>query len=836
MSGLVATMQALFQSVVEAQLKHPWIFVAAATVIMAASGMRASELYVDGDLRALLPNSAPSVHDLNEISERFGQPETLGVLVRGSDPIKNQAFIKALAQRLTSRRVPNVVYIDWNLGDFAAFVESNRFLYADLVDLQRIYDAADREFSARRNDANPFFVDLDDDAEPTLEEEFSAIEQKALNERKKHDRRFPGGFFQHQDTAEYIALFLRVSVAPTNESAVSALLRALDDAVMSVREESRFNTGIASVQYGGSVLDVAAEQKAITDSAILATAVTLLLVALSIFFFFWNVRSIVLLVLGIAPPIALTFAIGQLWIGQLNAASAFLSAIVIGNGINPHIMWMARFFEVLRKGESLDNAVLMASRDSWPGTLSAACAATAAYASLTVTSFRAFHDFGVIGAVGIASCWIAAYVLTPALAIIIERRFPGGVSAKRDKRTASYGKKIASFVSSKPKASLIVAGILSLAAIGTVVPWVLSGPFEYDFRNLQSERSDSELQLTNALLAGCAPSSSSGNGLALLARNPDDRHALVAQLATLKQRVPRTIGKVLTVDVLLPKRQHKKLQVLHKLRTLAQKAKPFMDANEWARIEDNLPPEGLSPITPAMLPEMVRRPFTEKNGQVGAILYVEHDHNENQFDGKYVMRWVETARTPKDSTGKNVAVAGPATIVADLVNAIVHDGPKAVLAAFLATILLLLVSFRSNRIRLFTLIAHTLGVLWMLAIMALLGTKINFLNFIALPVAFGIGVEYSVNVAKRFILERNLGTAVTPALIAAISNTGGGVILCSLTTTIGYFSLFTSPNQAVNSFGLAMSIAEVTCLVAAVMLLPALLQTRTQKARTPQIS
>jgi hypothetical protein len=56
-----------------------------------------------------------------------------------------------------------------------------------------------------------------------------------------------------------------------------------------------------------------------------------------------------------------------------------------------------------------------------------------------------------------------------------------------------------------------------------------------------------------------------------------------------------------------------------------------------------------------------------------------------------------------------------------------------------------------------------------------------------------------------------------------VSGTGGAVILCSLTTIIGYISLHASSNKALNSFGAAMAISEVTCVLAGVLTLPALL-------------
>ncbi len=48
-------------------------------------------------------------------------------------------------------------------------------------------------------------------------------------------------------------------------------------------------------------------------------------------------------------------------------------------------------------------------------------------------------------------------------------------------------------------------------------------------------------------------------------------------------------------------------------------------------------------------------------------------------------------------------------------------------------------------------------------------------------------------------------------------------MLCSLTTQLGYFALLLSINRAVQSFGLAAAVGEITTLVAAVLVLPAFL-------------
>ena len=97
--------------------------------------------------------------------------------------------------------------------------------------------------------------------------------------------------------------------------------------------------------------------------------------------------------------------------------------------------------------------------------------------------------------------------------------------------------------------------------------------------------------------------------------------------------------------------------------------------------------------------------------------------------------------------------------------------------------------------------------------------KINFLNFIALPITFGIGVDYAVNIFSRY---REEGDA---SLDKVIRDTGGAVLLCSFTTVVGYGSLLIASNQAFVSFGWLAVIGELTCLLAAVFAMPAILHT-----------
>jgi predicted RND superfamily exporter protein len=112
------------------------------------------------------------------------------------------------------------------------------------------------------------------------------------------------------------------------------------------------------------------------------------------------------------------------------------------------------------------------------------------------------------------------------------------------------------------------------------------------------------------------------------------------------------------------------------------------------------------------------------------------------------------------------------------------------------------------------------GLSWLLGALAAGGVRINFINFIALPITFGIGVDYAVNLLGRHRAEPEAG------ILAAMRGVGGPVVLCSLTTTLGYLALLRSHNQAVQSLGAVAVLGEASCLLAAMLLLPAALRAR----------
>ena len=93
----------------------------------------------------------------------------------------------------------------------------------------------------------------------------------------------------------------------------------------------------------------------------------------------------------------------------------------------------------------------------------------------------------------------------------------------------------------------------------------------------------------------------------------------------------------------------------------------------------------------------------------------------------------------------------------------------------------------------------------------------NFLDFVALPITLGLGIDYAINVAHRHDTEE------LPDPITTLRTSGSAVFVCSLTTMIGYGSLLVSANLAIRGFGTASLIGEVTTVLTALVVVPALL-------------
>jgi predicted RND superfamily exporter protein len=222
------------------------------------------------------------------------------------------------------------------------------------------------------------------------------------------------------------------------------------------------------------------------------------------------------------------------------------------------------------------------------------------------------------------------------------------------------------------------------------------------------------------------------------------------------------------------------------------------------------------------IPRALTTGLRERDGSAGRVVLVFPNPATSWWRGETIATFVsalrDVARVPVASGGRPARVAGSPPLTFDIIESMRRDGPLASGLAFAGVVLTVIAIFRRGVATPFVIGSLVVGVLWLLGATLGLHIKINFVNFIAFPITFGIGVDYAVNVMARYVRDG------THDVDAAVRETGGAVGLCSLTTIVGYSSLLVAQNVGLFLFGLLAVLGELTCLTTAVVVLPAVLR------------
>ncbi|HEX7837480.1 MAG TPA: MMPL family transporter [Kofleriaceae bacterium] len=784
--------------------RHRWAIVVGSLAFAVLATFGASQLQVFADFSYLLPQDVRSVTDLRAIGQRARVLGTAMVAVESRKPAERERAAVMLRDKIV--RLPGVSSVTFDDRAQREYAWQHRWLFADLKDLQRAKVAIEDKIRQAKLDANPLFVGLDDPP---------AKQRDATDELRDRLRKAEAENAQRGELVSSYGTFQMMIVRTAFSSGDVDRDKQLLAGIRQGMDEVRAAVPDVDIGVAGDVVVSVAEHDSILNGMVLATLLTVSLVLIALIWFFRSALAVGALSWSLAIGTIATFAVTELVIGHLNLATAFLSSIVIGNGINVGILVTARYLEELRAGRDGADALGRALASTVAGTLAAALTAAVAYASLMITVFRGFRDFGVIGGIGILLCWCAAYIVLPA-ALSVGRRF-----GMKPRGEPPIGRWLARLLP-RNLAVTAFATIALVAGAGVVTAHYLTDdPFESNFKNLRSQSDAIEEQQRWMHSIDRYFGHGIDGGFVIAVPRREDVLPLKARLQATGAGVPerdRLFSRVASLDDLLPSQQPEKLAVLAQIRALLASKEletlPDADRAELAKLR---PPGDLRVLGDGDVPEALSFPFIEADGSRGKLILASPGPNYEVWDAHDTVRFaghVRALRLPDD-----VHLGGASFVFADVLDAVLTDGPRATIAALLGAILVVLVVVGRNRHGFVTIVCGMGGTMLMLACAALLGLKINFLDFVALPITIGIGIEYAVNIATR---ERQEGPGQGRA---ALATTGGAVAVCSYTTIVGYGSLLMSANLGIRSFGLAAMLGELTCLGVALFLAPALLWT-----------
>ncbi len=796
--------------------RHRHRIVVASIAIAALGVWLASQLTVEADLSYLLPPSAPSVRDLRAIETRARVLGTVMVAVEAADPELRARAARTLRDRLAT--LPGGMISSVTFDDRVArrFAWDHRWLAATVADLTAARDALRTELDDARLRANPLYVDLDD-APPPPRTDVTKLRDRLREAERARDA--PGELVSADGRVQLMVL--RTAYPAGDIDRDQRLLDAVAATIAVVRAD------VPGVEIGmaGDVVLTVAEHDAILDGMLLAVGATVGLVLLALILFYRSMFAVAALSWSLVVGAIVTFAFARLAVGHLNLATAFLSSIVIGNGINFGIILLARYMEERTGGTDDVTALASAIHATLPGTLAAVLTAAVAYGSLTLTAFRGFRDFGIIAGVGILPCWIAAYTVLPALIAIAAR---AGRLRPRLGRPAGW--LLGWLAPRAPRGRVIAMVVVTLVAGAATWSYLAGDPFESDFKNLRSSSPAiaEESHWMETVDHGFGQGISGGFVITVETR------AEVAPLLTRLHAVDRGVAedrklfsRVSSLDDIVPVDQVARLAVLAELRgMLTDAAIDELAPEDRAEARSLRPPADLRALRDEDLPEELAWPYTEIDGTRGRIILAMPGWGYDNWNAHDIVRFARDVRGLE--LGPHVLLGGSSFVFADMLELVDRDGPIATLASAIGAILLVLVIVGRRRHGLVTIACSVTGTLGMLAVCSALGVRVNFLDFVALPITIGIGIDYAVNLAARDRAEPTLGAR------ELLARTGSAVLLCSFTTMVGYGSLLLSRNQGIRSFGTAAIVGEATCLAAALLFAPALLGAyRRSRTRTP---
>jgi uncharacterized protein len=784
--------------------RNPALVLVGALAMAGASALLASRLQLKTAFSELLPSNDPGVMTLTRTEKRMGDMSLLLIGVRSPDYAANLRYAEALTQKLRALPPTVVNVATYDVRDLRAFYQRNKWLFASEDDLESIRDRLRNEISKRKN---PLFVSLD-------EEEPIDKMQKRLEHHDGLDERFPGGIFS-SNNGEYVWIAALPPGGLFVEHAGESLFKAANELIAN-DPPSRYHPQMTA-HVAGPVATGIANRKAVIDDIKMVTGSCMVIVILSIGFYFRRLRAIPLTGIPAFIGTAIAFAVADLAFGYLTESTSFLGSIIVGNGINYAIVLMSRYEEHRARGEDPDKALGSALAGVWRGTLVASISASAAYASLMVTSFRGFYQFGVMGAVGSLACWVATFTALPALLILLDRR-PGRISrpARPPIEFSRLGRLLA-------RRSGTITALFTLLAIGGLfgMRHFLRDPFEYDFGKLAAtlKTTASTQQFNHSVdhLFGRWPSPT-----IVLADGVDEVDPIKQAIRRQDHDFPGpdVIGQVTTVWDLLPgvpEVQQRKLALIAQIRKLTHDPSlELLNAKEKADLAKLNPSDGLRELAPGDLPPLARRPFTETDGTIGRVVLVyPSERTVSVWNGRDLLRIATVLQYLHLPNGKVVETSGSAVVFSSMIRSILHDGPIATAASLIAVLIIICFTIRPAAAAVMALTTLMLGVLLMVGGAGWAQVRVTFLNFIALPITFGIGAEYALNVITRYREEKDV--------VKAVVSTGAAVALCSWTTIVGYGSLLAARNRALQGFGLMAILGEISCLSAAIVALPAVL-------------
>ena len=776
--------------------QHHRLILLAALTLSIVGAYFASKLSLKSDLTELLPDNFESVKAMNRIREEVGAVGHLRVILE----TENFQAAKRLAHDLELRLLesPLVKYVDYR--NDVEFYQRNALLFLQLAELDSLKRAVEDKINAEKQKLNPLFVE-----DLFAEDEVDEVEEDELAQwEEKYKSKEPQEYYINADSTVLV-----MKVYPSETNTDLGFVQQMFDEVRGIVHSLK-PTDYAPdmrVYYGGNFKNRLDEYKVISRDIMGTAAYGFGGVFLLIVIYFRRLSGALLITLTLLFSLAWTFGLTYLLIGNLNTITGFLFVILFGLGIDYGIHAFARYVESRASGMSVLESLERLIRRTGKALATTAVTTSAAFFSLLLMDFKGFSELGLISGLGILFALLAMVVVLPAFIVLVERFNLLRFKAKAEtplvfvRQTFRYARPIL-FV-----ASLVT--LLSLIALFNL-------QFEYDFTNLRAITKEREIvtEKTRGIFK------LSESPAIILANSSEELPEIVEAVEKIKRedKETPTIDAVRSIYSLVPRNQEEKLRKIREIRQLVdEEADGVVQGQDKERLEKlRRYLQVDQPFTWADFPDKDKRQFLTKDGRIGNFVLIYP--SVALRDGRNAIEFLKDVGRVETESGKVYHAASSNLILAEMLLIMIREGKLAVALTFVVVFLIVLIDLKKVKSAALVLTPLALGVLWMIGLMKLFGMKLNLFNIVVLPSVIGIGVDNGVHIFHRY-REEGPGS-----LYFVLRRTGLAITMTTLTTIVGYSGLIMAHHPGLNSIGKLAVLGLTATYVAAVVVLPALLE------------
>ena len=613
------------------------------------------------------------------------------------------------------------------------------------------------------------------------------------------------------------------------------------------------NEGYRLLFLGSAVL-LQDELKSVRDGMGLVGLLSFVLVLCFLGFGLRSWRLILGTLASLLAGLIWTAAFATVAIGSLNLISVAFAVLFIGLSVDFGIHYSLRYREARRSGAAHGDALAEAAGGVGVALTLSATTAAIGFFSFLPTAYRGVSELGLISGVGMFIALFANLTVLPAMLTVLPH---GGSEPARASGGLAAG--FQSFIETRARAILAVAALLALAGLAALpFAWFDDDPFNLRDRDSPSMQALLELmedprvqpydaELLRANLDDAAtiaerfealPEVDEARGLLdLVPGDQDDKLAVIDDMNLFLG--PLFFGPAPQA----PPEPAARRTAAERISSLASDAEGALNApgerlaaalgrlpgdDESLRQLEGALLEGLpdlldqlaslleaGPVALEDLPEQLTRRYLAPDGQTRLEIIPLEDLHDRRARRAFVDAVLEVA---PETTGTPVFITAGGRAVQQ---AFLEAG----LYAFGAILLLLLLLLRSLRDSLLILAPLLLAALLTVAATVVLDQPFNFANVIVLPLLFGLGVAFGIQIVLRARLETGGRLLET--------STPRAVTFSALTTIGSFCSLSISSHPGTASMGFLLTVAISLTLVCTLLVLPALL-TLVARPRAPQ--